>query len=75
MRQSDEVGEDENTSWDFWTLQTDIQDESSPLEERDDAVDRMRWLAECGDVHAQYFMGKLYMDGSLVIPDSEIAAE
>ena len=62
LDQSDEVGKDENTSWDIRTLQTDIQDESSPLEERDDAVDCMRWLAECGDVHAQYFMGKLYMD-------------
>ena len=73
LDQSDEVGEDENTSWDFWTLRMDVQDEYSSLAERDDAIDRMRWLAECGDIHAQYFMGKLYLDGSLVIPDSEVA--
>ena len=73
--QIDEVGENENTSCDFWTLRIDVQDEYSSLAERDDAVENMRALAENGDVHAQYFMGKLYMDGSLVIPDSEIAAE
>lgn len=71
--QSDEVGEDENTSWDFWTLRIDVQDEYSSLAERDDAVESMRELAESGDVHAQYFLGKLYLDGSLVIPDSEVA--
>ena len=60
-------------SWDFWTLRMDVQDEYSPLAERDDAVESMRELAESGNVHAQYFMGKLYMDGSLVIPDSEVA--
>ena len=70
---SDEVGKDENVSWDFWTLRMDIQDEYSSLAERDDAVESMRELAENGDVHAQYFMGKLYLDGSLVIPDSEAA--
>ena len=73
MRQSDEVDKDENVSWDFWTLRMDIQDEGSLLAERDDAVEKMRELADNGDVHAQYFMGKLYLDGSLVIPDSETA--
>ena len=62
---SDEVGKDENVSWDFWTLRMDVQDEYSSLAERDDAVESMRELAENGDVHAQYFMGKLYLDGSL----------
>lgn len=70
---SDEVGKDENVSWDFWTPRMDVQDEYSSLAERDDAVESMRELAENGDVHAQYFMGKLYLDGSLVIPDSEAA--
>lgn len=70
---SDEVGKDENVSWNFWTLRMDVQDEYSSLAERDDAVESMRELAENGDVHAQYFMGKLYLDGSLVIPDSEAA--
>ena len=69
LEQSDEVGEDENTSWDFWTLRIDVQDEYSPLAERDDAVENMRKLAENGDIHAQYFMGKLYRDGPLLPPD------
>ncbi|MGE9972654.1 MobP3 family relaxase [Candidatus Pseudoscillospira sp. SGI.172] len=73
MGRSDEVEKDENVSWDFWTLRMDVQDEYSPLAERDDAVESMRELAESGDVHAQYFMGKLYLDGSLVIPDNEAA--
>nr|WP_325195094.1 MobP3 family relaxase [uncultured Oscillibacter sp.] len=73
LRQGDEVDKDENVSWDFWTLRMDVQDEYSSLAERDDAVENMRKLAENGDVHAQYFMGKLYLDGSLVIPDSEAA--
>ena len=73
LRQSDEVDKDEDVSWDFWTLRMDVQDECSSLAERDDAVESMRKLAESGDVHAQYFMGKLYLDGSLVIPDSEVA--
>lgn len=73
LPQNDEVAEDENVSWDFWTLRMDVQDEYSPLAERDDAVENMRELAESGDVHAQYFMGELYLDGSLVIPDSEAA--
>ena len=73
LRQNDEVGKDEDVSWDFWTLRMDVQDEGSSLAERDDAVESMRELAESGDVHAQYFMGKLYLDGSLVIPDSEAA--
>ena len=73
LDQSDEAEKDENVSWDFWTLRIDVQDEYLSLAERDDAVESMRELAENGDVHAQYFMGKLYLDGSLVIPDSEAA--
>ena len=69
LRQNDEVAGDENVSWDFWTLRMDIQDECSLLAERDDTVESMRELAESGDVHAQYFMGKLYRDGPLLPPD------
>ena len=69
LRQSDEVDEDENGPWDFWTLRMDIQDEGSSLAERDDAVESMRELAENGNVRAQYFMGKLCRDGPLLPPD------
>ena len=69
MGRSDEVEKDENVSWDFWTLRMDVQDEYLPLAERDNAAESMRELAESGDVHAQYFMGKLYRDGPLLPPD------
>ena len=69
LDQSDEAEKDENVSWDFRTLRIDVQDEYSPLAERDDAVESMRELAESGDAHAQYFMGKLYRDGPLLPPD------
>ena len=75
LRQNDEVDNDKDVSWDFWTLRMDVQNEYASLAERDDAVESMRELAESGDVHAQYFMGKLYLDGSLVIPDSEAAMD
>ena len=75
LRQGDEVDNGKDVSWDFRTLRMDVQDEYSSLAERDDAVESMRELAESGDVHAQYFMGKLYLDGSLVIPDSEVAMD
>ena len=69
LDQSDEAEKDENVSWDFWTLRIDVQDEYLPLAERDDAVKNMRELAKSGDVHAQYFMGKLCRDGPLLPPD------
>ena len=69
LRQGDEVDNGKEVSWDFWTLRMDVQDEYSSLAERDDAVESMRELAENGDIHAQYFMGKLYRDGPLLPPD------
>ena len=69
LRQGDEVDNGKDVSWDFRTLRMDVQDEYSSLAERDDAVESMRELAENGDIHAQYFMGKLYRDGPLLPPD------
>ena len=69
LRQGDEVDNGKDVSWDFRTLRMDVQDEYSPLAERDDAVESMRELAENGDIHAQYFMGELYRDGPLLPPD------
>jgi len=42
-----------------------------PLEQRDEAAEDLERLAEYGDVHAQYFLGLLYRDGGLLIPDAE----
>ena len=69
LDQSDEAEKDENVSWDFRTLRIDVQDEYSSLAERDDAAESMRELAESGNAHAHYFMGKLYRDGPLLPPD------
>ena len=69
LDQSDEAEKNENVSWAFRTLRIDVQDEYSSLAERDDAAESMRELAESGDAHAQYFMGKLYRDGPLLPPD------
>ena len=70
LRQNDEVDEeDENVSWDFWTLREIIQGETSSLEERDEAVQSMERLGKDGDVHAQCLLGKLWRDGPLLTPD------
>ena len=60
----------------IWTcreLRKIIEDEAFPLEERDDAAERLELLAEMGDPYAQTFLGQLYRDGGLLIPDAEKA--
>ena len=57
-------------SYDYWTLRDVIRDESLTLDERSDAVSELEALAESGDKHAQYLMGKLWRDGPLLTPDS-----
>ncbi|MDD3193861.1 MAG: MobP3 family relaxase [Oscillospiraceae bacterium] len=52
-----------------------IHDESLSLDERDYAVEQMRQLAERGYPYAQHQMGKLYRDGTVVIPDMVEAKE
>ena len=70
LDQQDEPEEYRNASYDYWTLRDIIRDESLTMEERSDAVSEMNKLAESGDMHAQYLMGKLWRDGPLLIPDS-----
>ena len=50
-------------------LQSIANDDSFPLEERDEAVEQLEQLAEDGDVYAQYIIGMAYRDGGLLIPD------
>ncbi len=50
-----------------------INDKSSSLEDRDQAVAELEQLAGEGDVHAQFLTGVLYPDGGLLIPDTEQA--
>ncbi len=69
LGEHDEPEEFRNESYDYWTLRDVIRDESQTLDERGYAVDEMEKLAESGDMHAQYMMGKLWRDGPLLIPD------
>ena len=70
LNQQDEPEEYRNVSYDYWTLRDIIRDESLTMEERGDAVSEMDKLAENGDMHAQYLMGKLWRDGPLLIPNA-----
>lgn len=70
LNQQDEPEEYRNASYDYWTLRDIIRDESLTMEERGDAVSEMDKLAENGDMHAQYLMGKLWRDGPLLIPNA-----
>lgn len=52
-----------------------IYDSSLPLDERDHAVELMTTAAKAGNPYAQHLMGKLYRDGTVVIPDAEQARD
>ena len=45
-------------------------DETTPLDERDKAVERERKYAEDGEPTSQYVLGVLYRDGGLLMPDA-----
>ena len=51
-------------------LQSIANDDSFPLEERDEAAEQLEQLADAGDAHAQYIIGTAYRDGGLLIPDT-----
>ena len=57
-------------SYECQELQSVANDESYPLEERDEAAEQLEQLADTGDAHAQYIIGTAYRDGGLLIPDA-----
>lgn len=65
--------EDWELTWVCWELRGTIENEELPLAERDAAAAKMEQLAQTGDAHAQYFLGLLYRDGGLLVPDTEKA--
>ena len=73
LAQEDEPVDDRSMSYDCWELRKIITDENMPLEERDRAAAELEQIARHGDPHAQYFMGLLYRDGGLLVPDAEQA--
>ena len=60
-------------TWACWELRGTIENEELPLGERDAAAAKLEQLAKTGDAYAQYFLGLLYRDGGLLIPDAEKA--
>ena len=57
-------------SYECHELQSVANDDSYPLEERDEAAEQLEQLAEAGDAHAQHIIGTAYRDGGLLIPDT-----
>jgi len=57
-------------SYECQDLQGVANDESFPLEERDEAAEQLERLADAGDAYAQYIIGTAYRDGGLLIPDT-----
>ena len=60
-------------SYECLRLRARIENEKLPLAQRDEAAEDLERLAEYGDVHAQSFLGLLYRNGGLLLPDAERA--
>ncbi len=73
LHRHDEPDPEENVTLAYWDFREIIHDRYADLSEKDAAITEMQKLAESGDVHAQYLMGKLYRDGDPVLPDSRVA--
>ena len=70
MQDSGEQISTYDMSYECQELQSVANDESFPLEERDEAAEQLEQLADAGDAHAQYIVGTAYRDGGLLIPDT-----
>ena len=57
-------------SYDCWELWMVTQDDTAPMEDRNEAAAQLISKAKDGNPDAQYFVGKLYQDGPVLIPDS-----
>ena len=73
MEERGEWVENWQVSHDCLRLRARIEGNKLPLDQRDEAAEDLERLAEYGDVHAQYFLGLLYRDGGLLLPDTERA--
>ena len=56
-------------------ITTYFLDETVPLDERDEAVEREKKYAEDGEPTSQYVLGVLYRDGGLLMPNAVKARE
>ncbi len=66
----EETTDSSNLSYDCWELWMVTQDDTAPMEDRDEAAAQLINKAKDGNPDAQYFVGKLYQDGPVLIPDS-----
>ena len=73
LRQDDETDESLEASQSYWQLRCVIEDVENTLAERDEAIAKMKVLARQDDLHAQYYLGRLYRNGGIVLPDSKLA--
>lgn len=74
MEERGEWVENWEVSYECLRLRARIEDRKLPLAQRDEAAEDLERLAEYGDVHAQYFLGLLYRDGGVLLPDAKQAA-
>ena len=74
MQERGEWVDNWEVSYECLRLRGRIEDNKLPLAQRDEAAEDLEQLSESGDVHAQYFLGLLYRDGGLLLPDAEQAA-
>ena len=73
MQERGEWVDNWEVSYECLRLRARIEDNKLPLAQRDEAAEDLEQLSESGDVHAQYFLGLLYRDGGLLLPDAEQA--
>ena len=57
-------------SYDCWELWMVTQDDTAPMGDRDEAATQLMGMAKGGNPDAQYLVGRLYLDGPVLIPDS-----
>lgn len=75
ISQRDEPEDNLQADRSLWQILDEAYDDTLPLSERDEAVEDLRSWAEDGDPTAQYFLGKLYRDGGLLISNAELARD
>ena len=71
----EDAGMDESTEfsdlpYSYWELWMVTQDDTAPMEDRDEAAAQIISKAQNDNPFAQYLAGRLYMDGPVLIPDS-----
>ncbi len=64
---------EQQANYEYHKFKEIILNDDYYLEYRDEAVEDMKKLADNGNRYAQYFMGNLYQNSDIVIPDDELA--